>query len=76
MHWHRGEALVKLNRLQEALEEWERALAFAFPQRKMLEDKVQSLRTQLAKLKSAAPQDQDQENATSDDDSSDDDETP
>ena len=53
VHRHLGEALLKLDRLQEALDEWERALAFAFPQRKQLEDQVQSLRTRLAKTRSA-----------------------
>jgi len=54
VHRHLGEALLHLDRLQEALDEWERALAFAFPQRKELEDQVQSLRTRLAKSKSAS----------------------
>ena len=53
VHRHLGEALLKLDRLQDALDEWERALAFAFPQRKQLEDQVQSLRTRLAKTRSA-----------------------
>lgn len=53
VHRHLGEALVHLGRLQEALDEWERALAFAFPQRKQLEEEVQSLRTRLAKTRSA-----------------------
>jgi tetratricopeptide (TPR) repeat protein len=54
VHRHLGEALLKLDRLQDALDEWERALAFAFPQRKQLEEQVQSLRTRLAKSRSAA----------------------
>ena len=49
VHRHLGEALLKLDRLQDALDEWERALAFAFPDRKALEDQVQGLRTRLAK---------------------------
>jgi len=54
VHRHLGEALLHLDRLQDALDEWERALAFAFPQRKQLEDQVQSLRTRLAKSRSAS----------------------
>jgi tetratricopeptide (TPR) repeat protein len=65
VHRHLGEALVKLDRLQEALDEWERALAFAFPQRKQLEDQVQSLRTRMAKSRSASD---DTEAAQADDD--------
>jgi len=57
VHRHLGEALLKLDRLQDALDEWERALAFAFPQRKQLEDQVQSLRTRLAKTRSSADDD-------------------
>ena len=53
VHRHLGEALLKLNRLQEALDEWDRALAFAFPQRKELEDQAQALRTRLAKSSAA-----------------------
>ena len=57
VHRHLGEALLKLDRLQEALDEWDRALAFAFPQRKLLEDQAQSLRTRLAKGRSGQEQD-------------------
>jgi tetratricopeptide (TPR) repeat protein len=46
---HLGEVLLQLDRQQEALEQWERALAYAFPQRKELEAKVLKLRTDLAK---------------------------
>ena len=63
VHRHLGEALVKLNRLQDALEEWERALAFAFPDRKVLEDQAQELRTRLAKSRTE-PQAQPAANAT------------
>ena len=49
IHQHLGEALLKLDRPQDALDEWERALAFVFPDRKALEDQVQSLRTRLAR---------------------------
>jgi tetratricopeptide (TPR) repeat protein len=53
VHQHLGEALLKLDRPQEALEEWERALAFAFPQRKALEDQAQALRIRMAKIQAA-----------------------
>jgi len=46
---HLGKALLNLNRPQEALDQWERALAFAFPDRKNLENQVSSLKTELAK---------------------------
>lgn len=46
---HLGEVLLRLDRPQEALEQWERALAYAFPNRKELEEKVQKLRTELAR---------------------------
>lgn len=46
---HLGEVLLRLDRPQEALEQWERALAYAFPDRKELEEKVQKLRTELAR---------------------------
>jgi Flp pilus assembly protein TadD len=48
-HRHLGETLLKLDRLQEALEEWERALAFVFPDRKELEKQAQELRTRVAR---------------------------
>jgi tetratricopeptide (TPR) repeat protein len=48
-HQHLGEALLKLDRLQDALDEWERALAYAFPQRKELEQQAQALRVRLAR---------------------------
>jgi tetratricopeptide (TPR) repeat protein len=51
---HLGEVLLKLNRPEEALEQWERALAYAFPERKELEEKVRKLRTHIAKRQSAA----------------------
>jgi tetratricopeptide (TPR) repeat protein len=54
VHQHLGEVLVTLDRLQEALEEWERALAFAFPERKALEEQVQNLRTRIARNRAAA----------------------
>jgi Flp pilus assembly protein TadD len=46
---HLGETLIKLNRPQEALEQWERALAFIFPDRIKVEEWVKNLRTELAK---------------------------
>lgn len=52
---HLGEVLLKLNRPDEALEHWERALAYAFPERKELEEKVDKLRTELAKRQNAPP---------------------
>jgi tetratricopeptide (TPR) repeat protein len=58
IHRHLGEALLKLERLQEALEEWDRALAFAFPDRRTLEQQAQDLRTRLAKSRAAAPVDE------------------
>ena len=51
IHKHLGETLLKLDRLQEALDEWERALAFVFPERKELEKQVQDLRTRVARAK-------------------------
>ncbi|WP_306600099.1 tetratricopeptide repeat protein [Geothrix sp. 21YS21S-2] len=54
IHKHLGEALLKLDRLQEALDEWERALAFVFPDRKGLEKQVLDLRTRVARNRSAA----------------------
>ncbi len=50
---HLGEVLLKLNRPEEALEQWERALAFAFPQREELEAQAEKLRVDLAKQQSA-----------------------
>jgi len=56
-HRHLGEALLKLDRLQDALDEWERALAYAFPQRKALEDQTQALRLRLARSRQASQTD-------------------
>jgi len=44
---HFGEVLLALGRQTEALEQWERALAFAFPQRSMLGKRAQQLRAAL-----------------------------
>lgn len=46
---HLGEVLLSQKRKQEALEQWERALAFTFPERKELEKRTRELRTELAK---------------------------
>jgi tetratricopeptide (TPR) repeat protein len=46
---HLGEALLKLGRRGEAAEQWERALAFSFPERKDLEKRLSKLRAELAK---------------------------
>ncbi len=56
VHRHLGEALLKLDRPQEALDEWERALAFAFPDRKVVEKQVQDLKARLAKDRRGAVQ--------------------
>jgi tetratricopeptide (TPR) repeat protein len=50
---HLGEVLLKLDRPEEALEQWERALAFAFPQRAELEAQAEKLRVELAKKQRA-----------------------
>jgi len=69
---HLGEALLNLDRPQEALEQWESALAFSFPDRKKLEDRVKSLKTELAKraledIDSDADTDSDEEDGIDDD---------
>ncbi len=46
---HFGEVLLKLDRPTEALEQWERALAFVFPGRSELEKRTQELRIAVAK---------------------------
>lgn len=46
---HHGEALLRLDRKAEALDQWERALAFAFQERKALERRAQELRADLAR---------------------------
>ena len=53
---HLGEVLLTLNRPEEALEQWERALAFAFPQRAELEAQAEKLRVDLAKQRRAQEQ--------------------
>ncbi len=49
IHMHLGETLLALEQPDEALEQWDRALAYAFPERKALEARVRELRTRLAK---------------------------
>ncbi len=46
---HFGEALLKNGKTKEAAEQWERALAFAAPDRKLLEKRLAELRVRLAK---------------------------
>jgi len=46
---HLGEVLLQLDRKEEALEQWERALAYAFSDRKALEEKARKLRVELAR---------------------------
>jgi Flp pilus assembly protein TadD len=52
---HLGEVLLKLGRNQEAAEQWERALAFVFPDRKALAKRLLDLQAQLAKRTPSAP---------------------
>ncbi len=46
---HLGEALVKQGKLAEGAEQWERALAFVFPERADLEKRLGQLRIRMAK---------------------------
>ena len=46
---HLGEVFISLGRTSDALDQWEKALAFAFPDRAALEAKANTLRTELAK---------------------------
>lgn len=46
---HLGEVLVKQGKLAEAAEQWERALAFVFPDRPALEKRLEDLRVRLAR---------------------------
>ena len=48
---HLGEVLLKVGKTDEAITEWERALAFAFPGRDALEKRLEDVRTQQAKQK-------------------------
>jgi tetratricopeptide (TPR) repeat protein len=51
---HYGEVLLKNGKPKEAAEQWERALAFASPDRKALEKRLAELRVRLAKEAQAA----------------------
>jgi tetratricopeptide (TPR) repeat protein len=46
---HLGEVLVKQGKLVEAAEQWDRALAFVFPERSALEKRLGELRVRIAK---------------------------
>ena len=55
---HLGEVLLKQGKLEEAADQWERALAFVFPDRPALEKRLGDLRLRIAKeqaLKVAEP---------------------
>jgi len=69
---HLGEVFISLGRPADALEQWERALAFAFPDRATLEAKANLLRTELAK-KALKENDEGRDLAPSDDNDDDDD---
>ncbi len=76
---HLGEALLKLNRPEETVEQWERALAFIFPDRAALDKRLAELRTDIAKrnamAKGPAPKDaaRDLKNGAEKDDENDED---
>ena len=50
---HLGEVLVKQGKLVEAAEQWDRALAFVFPDRPALEKRLGDLRLRIAKERAA-----------------------
>jgi tetratricopeptide (TPR) repeat protein len=50
---HLGEVLVKQGKLTEAAEQWDRALAFVFPERAALEKRLGDLRVRIAKEQAA-----------------------
>jgi Flp pilus assembly protein TadD len=50
---HLGEVLVKQDKLVEAAEQWDRALAFVFPERTVLEKRLGELRVRIAKEQAA-----------------------
>ena len=50
---HLGEVLVKRGKLVEAAEQWDRALAFIFPDRAALEKRLGDLRVRIAKAQAA-----------------------
>lgn len=63
---HFGEALLRLGRKAEALDQWERALAFAFPERKTLERRAQELRAELARERPSEEPEPEAEEASED----------
>jgi tetratricopeptide (TPR) repeat protein len=54
---HLGEVLLKVGKPDEAITQWERALAFAFPGRDALEKRLDDVRAQQAKAKAGGAQD-------------------
>jgi tetratricopeptide (TPR) repeat protein len=52
---HYGETLLKLGRPEEALDQWERALAYVFPDRADLERRARELRLDIARRKTPPP---------------------
>jgi Flp pilus assembly protein TadD len=50
---HLGDVLVKQGKLAEAAEQWERAMAFVFPERAGLEKRLGELRIRIAKEQAA-----------------------
>ncbi len=54
---HLGEVLVKQGKLSEAAEQWERAMAFVFPERAALEKRLGDLRIRIAKEQAARADD-------------------
>jgi Flp pilus assembly protein TadD len=50
---HLGDVLVKQGKLAEAAEQWERAMAFVFPERPVLEKRLGELRIRIAKDQAA-----------------------
>ncbi len=52
---HLGEVLVKQGKLVEAAAQWDRALAFVFPERAALEKRLGDLRVRIAKEQAAKP---------------------
>ena len=50
---HLGEVLVKQGKLSEAAEQWDRALAYVFPERATLEKQLEDLRIRMAKEQAA-----------------------
>jgi tetratricopeptide (TPR) repeat protein len=59
---HLGEVLLKVGKPDEAITQWERALAFAFPGRDALEKRLDDVRAQQAKAKAGGMQDSGAEN--------------